>query len=178
MTIVRYEPWAFVGRLQRQLDRALGEVADGATISWIPQVDVYEEADRFVVTADLPGVEGKDIEVTADKGVLTIKGERRSEKKSSKDGFESLERRSGTFLRRFTLPESVEIESTHWRQSRLRPSGGAETRECPPGQKVITPGSSKPGIKPPKQRSRCVPVWAGCAEPVLVLGTIYWGCQD
>ena len=102
MTIVRYEPWAFVGRLQRQLDRALGEVADSATVSWI---------ERFVVTADLPGVEGKDIEITADKGVLTIKGERRSEKKSSKDGYESVERATGTFLRRFTLPESVDAEA-------------------------------------------------------------------
>ena len=111
MTIVRYEPWAFVGRLQRQLDRALGEVADGATVSWIPRVDIHEEDDRFVVTADLPGVEGKDIEITAEKGVLTLKGERRSEKKSSKDGFESIERASGTFLRRFTLPESVNAEA-------------------------------------------------------------------
>jgi HSP20 family protein len=111
MTIVRYEPWAFVGRLQRQLDRALGEVADSATVSWIPHVDVHEEAERFIVTADLPGVEGKDIEVTADKGVLTIKGERRSEKKSAKDGYESVERATGTFLRRFTLPESVDAEA-------------------------------------------------------------------
>ena len=111
MTIVRYEPWAFVGRLQRQLDRALGEVADGATVSWIPRVDIHEEDERFVVTADLPGVEGKDIEITAEKGVLTLKGERRSEKKSSKDGYESIERASGTFLRRFTLPESVDAEA-------------------------------------------------------------------
>jgi HSP20 family protein len=111
MTIVRYEPWPFVGRLQRQLDRALGEVADSATVSWIPRVDIHEEAERFVVVADLPGVEGKDIEITAAKGVLTLKGERRSEKKSSKDGYESLERASGTFLRRFALPESVDAEA-------------------------------------------------------------------
>jgi HSP20 family protein len=111
MTIVRYEPWAIVSRIQRQLDRALGEVADSASVSWIPHVDVREEADRFVVFADLPGVEGKDIEVTAEKGVLTIKGERRSEKKTSKDGFESVERASGTFLRRFTLPETVDADA-------------------------------------------------------------------
>ena len=111
MTIVRYEPWAFVGRLQRQLDRALGDVADSATISWIPHVDVHEEAERFVVAVDLPGVDGKNIEITADKGVLTIKGERQSEKKSSKDGYERVERASGTFLRRFTLPESVDAEA-------------------------------------------------------------------
>jgi HSP20 family protein len=111
MTIVRYEPWALVSRVQRQLDRALGEVADSATVSWIPRVDIHEEAERFVVAADLPGVEGKDIEITAEKGVLTIKGERRSEQKSSKNGYESIERATGTFLRRFALPESVDAEA-------------------------------------------------------------------
>jgi len=111
MTIVRYEPWALFGRFQRQLDRALGDSADGASVSWIPHVDIHEEAERFVVVADLPGVEGKDIEITADQGVLTIKGERRTEKKSSKDGYERVERAAGTFLRRFTLPESVDAEA-------------------------------------------------------------------
>jgi HSP20 family protein len=111
MTIVRYEPWALVSRIQRQLDRALGEVADSASVSWIPRVDVREEAERFVVVADVPGVEGKDLEVTADKGVLTIKGQRHSDRKASKDGFESVERASGTFLRRFTLPETVDVEA-------------------------------------------------------------------
>jgi HSP20 family protein len=111
MTIVRYEPWTLVSRFQRHIDRALGELADGASVSWIPHVDVHEEAERFVVVADLPGVEGKDIEITADQGVLTIKGERRSEKKSSKDGFERVERAAGTFLRRFTLPESADAEA-------------------------------------------------------------------
>jgi len=111
MTIVRYEPWTC---LFRQLDQTLGENAagaDSATVSWIPRVDVREEAERFVVTADVPGVEGKDIEVTADKGVLTIRGERHSEKKASKDGYKRVERASGTFLRRFTLPESVDAEA-------------------------------------------------------------------
>jgi len=111
MTIVHYEPWALVSRIQRHLDRALGDVADSASVSWIPHVDVREEADRFVVTADVPGVEGKDLEVTADKGVLTIKGQRHSDTKASQDGFESVERASGTFLRRFTLPETVDVDA-------------------------------------------------------------------
>ena len=110
MTIVRYEPWALVNRLAAAL-RSGPRGADSASVSWIPHVDVHEETERFVVTADLPGVEGKDIEVTADKGVLTVKGERRAEKKSSTDGFERVERASGTFLRRFTLPESVDAEA-------------------------------------------------------------------
>jgi len=110
MTIVRYEPWTLFGRLQQQLEHALGD-ADGATVSWIPRVDIREEAERFVVAADLPGVEGKDIEITADKGVLTIRGERRSEKKDKGEGYERVERASGAFLRRFTLPESADAEA-------------------------------------------------------------------
>jgi HSP20 family protein len=111
MTIVRFEPWPLVGRWQQQLDRNLGEDTDSASVSWIPHVDVHEEPERFLVVADVPGVDGKDIEITADKGVLTIKGERHAEKKSSQDGYERVERASGTFLRRFTLPASVDAES-------------------------------------------------------------------
>ena len=113
MAILRYEPWALVSRLHQQLDKALTQDADGfaANVSWIPQVDVREEAERFVVTADLPGVEGKDIEVTAEKGVLTVRGERRSEKKTENDGYTRIERASGTFLRRFTLPETADAEA-------------------------------------------------------------------
>jgi HSP20 family protein len=111
MTIVSYEPWALVSRFARHLDRTPGENADSASVSWIPHVDIHEEDQRFLVVADVPGVEGKDIEITAEKGVLTIKGERRSEKKSSKDGFERVERASGTFLRRFTLPETADAEA-------------------------------------------------------------------
>jgi HSP20 family protein len=111
MTIVRYEPWALVSRLQRNLEHALGQSADSASVSWIPHVDIREEDERFVVVADVPGVEGKNIEITAEKGVLTIKGERTSEQKSSKDGYERVERASGTFLRRFTLPETADAEA-------------------------------------------------------------------
>jgi HSP20 family protein len=111
MTLVRYEPWALVSRLQRHIDHVLGDEAEHASVSWLPRVDIHEEAERFLVVADLPGVDGKNIEVTADKGVLTIKGQRHSEKKSSENGFERVERASGTFLRRFTLPETVDAEA-------------------------------------------------------------------
>src|SRR5579863_5291130 len=70
MAILRYEPWALVSRFQQQLDQALNKDADSveSNVSWIPQVDIREEAERFVVTADVPGVEGKDIEITFEKG--------------------------------------------------------------------------------------------------------------
>ena len=109
MTIVRYEPWALFGRLHRQLDQAFGDTE--ASVSWIPHVDVREESERFVVAADLPGVDGKDIEITANDGVLTIRGQRGSEKKTAGEGYERVERASGSFLRRFTLPESADAEA-------------------------------------------------------------------
>jgi len=117
MDIVRYEPWKLMGRLHRELDQLFGDslaaAADGngvVTSAWTPSVDVHEEPDRFTVHADLPGVEPKDIQVTADKGVLTIRGARRFEKRANQKGYERLERLEGEFLRRFTLPENARAE--------------------------------------------------------------------
>jgi HSP20 family protein len=124
MTLVSYEPWSFVNRLQRQLDQAFNTTSAGAetvstqSVAWIPRVDIHEEAERFVVLADVPGVDAKDIEITADKGVLTIRGERRTEKKDSeKNGYERVERTSGSFLRRFTLPDTANTESIKAKQT-------------------------------------------------------------
>jgi HSP20 family protein len=124
MTLVSYEPWSFVNRLQRQLDQAFNntpaetETVSTQSVAWIPRVDVHEEADRFVVFADVPGVEAKDIDITAEKGVLTIRGERRTEKKEGdKSGYERIERTSGAFQRRFTLPDTANTESIKAKQT-------------------------------------------------------------
>jgi HSP20 family protein len=79
--------------------------------AWAPSVDVREDAEHYTVQADLPGVESKDIQVTADDGLLTIRGERHFERKEAKAGFERLERSEGRFLRRFTLPENVNSDA-------------------------------------------------------------------
>ena len=114
MTILRYEPWTLVNRLHRQLDQAFSgsaEAADSDGAWWLPQVDVLEEPERFAVLLDVPGVEPKDIEITAEKGVLTIRGERRTRTEEASSGYRRLERRSGKFLRRFTLPETANLDS-------------------------------------------------------------------
>lgn len=121
MTVVRYEPWALVNRLHDQLGQIFETVAAPATastrnVSWIPSVDVHEETDRYVVRADVPGVDPKDIEVTAEDGVLTIKGERRAEKRENGKGFERVERVAGTFLRRFTLPDTAQADAIKAKQ--------------------------------------------------------------
>jgi HSP20 family protein len=115
MNIVRYEPWRLMGRLHREIDQLFGDAfateTDGnKVVAWTPSVDVHEEQDRYTVRADLPGVEAKDIDVTAADGVLTIRGSRNIEKRENQKGYERLERLSGDFLRRFSLPENARAE--------------------------------------------------------------------
>jgi len=109
MTVVRYEPWALLNRLHRELDQTFDTVARDAT--WSPAVDIHEEAERFVVRADLPGVKPADIEITADKGVLTLRGTRNFEQKSAEGKYSRVERVSGKFTRSFTLPENVQADA-------------------------------------------------------------------
>lgn len=78
------------------------------TSQWVPLVDIKEEGDRFVLYADLPGVDPQDIEVQMDKGMLTIKGERQSEAIAESERFSRVERRHGSFHRRFALPDSAD----------------------------------------------------------------------
>jgi HSP20 family protein len=116
MAIARYEPWNVMDRLHRQIDQIFGDsfaapAASGETsVTWIPAVDVHEEPDRFLVRADLPGVDPKDIAITAENGVLTLRGERRFEQRDKQRAFERIERIEGTFMRRFTLPKNVRTE--------------------------------------------------------------------
>jgi HSP20 family protein len=125
MTLVSYQPWTrSVHRLQRQIDQLFGDSfaapsAEGSlSASWAPAVDVHEQATQFTVHADLPGVDAKDIQVTADNGVLTIRGERHIEKREPQEGgFERYERLEGAFLRRFTLPENVKADGIRARHT-------------------------------------------------------------
>jgi HSP20 family protein len=122
MAIVRYEPWTVVNRLHQSLDQFFNETlsspetSSSPSVAWVPRVDIHEEKDRFVVLADVPGVEPKDIDITAEKGVLTVRGERHAEKRVTDNGYERIERVSGTFLRRFTLPEGANTESIKAKQ--------------------------------------------------------------
>ena len=104
MTVVRYEPWSLLNRLRRELDQTFEPAAQA---SWTPAVDIHEEPKQFVVRADLPGVSPKDIEITAEKGVLALRGSRNFEQKSDDGHYSRIERVNGKFVRSFTLPENV-----------------------------------------------------------------------
>jgi len=129
MALVRYEPWHVVNRLHQTLDQAFNnhfsndsalnppEASSSPSVSWVPRVDIHEEKDRFVVLADVPGVDPKDIDITAENGVLSVRGERKVEKRETEAGYERIERVAGSFLRRFTLPEGANTEQIKAKQT-------------------------------------------------------------
>jgi HSP20 family protein len=92
------------------LQNGAADESSVVTSQWVPRVDIKEEASRFVLYADIPGVDPQEIEVQMDKGMLTIKGERREEASVNADSFSRIERRHGNFHRRFALPDSADPE--------------------------------------------------------------------
>lgn len=78
------------------------------TSQWAPRVDIKEEDKRFVIFVDVPGVDPADIEVSMEKGILTIKGERTVQNQEQTGRFTRIERAHGTFHRRFALPDSAD----------------------------------------------------------------------
>ena len=124
MSLIRYNnPFNLLNSLQRELyspeyNRLSDDDASVATANWAPSVDIREDEKAFTLLADIPGVEPKDIEISMEKGVLTIKGERHSENVEEKENYRRVERESGQFYRRFTLPDSanadkIEAKSEH-----------------------------------------------------------------
>jgi HSP20 family protein len=113
MTVVRYEPWALVSRLQKDIDRLFGAPLTTAADSgaWLPPVDIHEEANQFALHVDLPGVDPKAVEITADQGVLTIRGKREDARREAREGYRRVERITGDFQRRFSLPDSADTQN-------------------------------------------------------------------
>lgn len=115
MNVIRYNPWSFVGRFSRDTDRFFAHHLLPATAEeavthndWVPAIDVREEEDRYLIRADVPGVEVEDLDVTMDQGVLTLQGKRDTRAAGQNDGLRRSERVSGRFYRRFNLPESAD----------------------------------------------------------------------
>ena len=120
MNVTRFEPWSLVNRLHRDLglldqiaSRGFGfgqENGEQTVADWVPAIDILEEKERFVLRADLPGVSAEDIDISMDKGLLTISGERREEKNEKAEGLHRVERATGKFYRRFSLPDTVDAD--------------------------------------------------------------------
>lgn len=121
---VRRAAWSGQGLTQDPIKQMFDRLVDGglfqngsnddssiATSQWTPRVDIKEEPGRFMLFADIPGVDPEQIEVQMDKGILTIKGERSIETVDETASFSRIERRYGSFHRRFALPDSADPDA-------------------------------------------------------------------
>jgi HSP20 family protein len=105
---------AFRGQstLQDQINRLFNDAfertgQESNLTAWAPAVDIHENEHELVVKADLPGVDAKDLDIRVENNILTIRGERRFEKKVDEDSYLRVERAYGSFSRSFSLANSV-----------------------------------------------------------------------
>jgi len=98
--------------IQREIDRLFDQFRGGAldddqTSLWLPPVDILEQENDYFVRVELPGVDKKDVKITVQNGILTIKGEKTQDLEKKGDTYRRTERTYGSFQRSFTLPSSV-----------------------------------------------------------------------
>ena len=114
--VTRWDPQHGLSGLQEQVNRLFessfpGRSDNSALTTWAPAVDIYETEDELVVKADLPDVSEKDLDVRIENNTLTIRGERKFEKKVEEENYLRVERTYGSFSRSFSLPNTVNSEA-------------------------------------------------------------------
>ena len=114
MSFARHSAWPVNREMRHLFERFLhaeeGDQSNVVTSQWAPRVDIREEDKRFVILADIPGVDPAHIEINMDKGILTIKGDRAAEAVEG-GKLTRAERSHGNFHRRFALPDSADADA-------------------------------------------------------------------
>lgn len=115
MTLVRWDPFRELEEMSNRLNRAIArpELRNGGkeqltVADWVPTVDISESEGEYLIKAELPEVKKEDVKVTVEDSVLTLSGERRHEKEEKGKKYHRVERSYGSFVRSFSLPESVD----------------------------------------------------------------------
>jgi len=114
--LTRWEPFGGTTSLQHQVNRLFSDVLErqgeeSSLTAWSPSVDIYETEHELVVKADLPEVDPQDLDIRVENNILTIRGERKFEKKVSEENYLRVERAYGSFARSFTLANTVNSEA-------------------------------------------------------------------
>jgi len=115
MVITCWDPFREVVALQSRVNSLFRDLNEGeeqvAAASFVPAVDIYEDAKKIVLKLEVPGIEEKDLDIRVENHTLTVKGERKFEAEEKEQNFHRIERRYGSFFRAFTLPSTVDTES-------------------------------------------------------------------
>ena len=117
MAIIKWDPFRDMVTLREKMNRMFEDVFSGRSENkeltagtWAPAVDIFETENELVMTAEIPGIEEKDVEIKIEDNTLSIRGERKFEKETKEENYHRLERSYGSFYRAFTLPSSVDPE--------------------------------------------------------------------
>ncbi len=124
MAIIRWDPFRDLVTLRERMNRlfedavstARSEEKDMISSSWAPAVDIYEDEKQLVLTAEIPGIDEKDVEIKIEDNTLSIHGERKLEKETKEENYHRIERAYGSFYRSFTLPNHIDqdkIQAEH-----------------------------------------------------------------
>jgi len=118
MAIIRWDPMRDMVTLREKMNRMFedaftgkGEDKEIAPSSWAPAVDIYETENEIVMTAEVPGIDEKDIEIKIEDNTLTLRGERKFTTETKEENYHRLERSYGSFYRAFTLPNSIDADA-------------------------------------------------------------------
>ncbi len=104
VAFTRWDPLQDLLALHERINRLSGTDETG----WMPPVDLYETAERYVITAEVAGLEQQDVQIQIQDGKLTLRGERRPTDRQPAR-FEQVERGHGRFARTFVLPHQVDV---------------------------------------------------------------------
>jgi HSP20 family protein len=115
-SLTPFQPFRGFTSLQGQINRLFSEAFDrtseeGNLTSWAPAVDIYETEHNLVVKADLPDIKPEELDIRVENNILTIRGERKFEKKVDDNNYLRVERAYGSFSRSFSLANSVNTEA-------------------------------------------------------------------
>jgi len=156
MTITRFAPYrspfSDLALIQNRLNSIFHDLTPAAgdnesltAGSFVPPVDVYEDAQRVVLKLEVPGIQQEDLDVKVENQTLVVKGERKLESDVKEENFHRIERRFGSFVRSFTLPQTVDTNSvTAEYEAGVLTVSLAKKAEAKPKQVKIQVGSAKP----------------------------------
>jgi len=116
MAITRWDPFRELSTIQDRMNRLFQESYGGqdqelSTSAFAPPVDVYEDEHNIVLKVEVPGIDEKDIDIRLENNTLVVRGERRFEKEEKEENYHRVERRYGSFVRSFSLPNTVDTEN-------------------------------------------------------------------
>jgi HSP20 family protein len=123
MAIIKWDPFRDLVTLREKMNRLFedavtsrGEEKDLIASTWTPAVDIYETENDLILSAEIPGIDEKDVEIKVEDNTLSIKGERKFEKETKEENYHRIERSYGSFYRSFTLPNYIDqdkIQAVH-----------------------------------------------------------------